>query len=442
MNTAADPAGPPEETPGAPPSRPDGAPSAPKGGGKAKSARKVAKEPPVMETKPEETPLAEQAESGAPEARPGDGDGGGGPAAGAARWKWKPLIPYALAGLLGGIIVAAILLLTGEADKVQGVIRGRQPDGQAERLAGEAAEQAAALRERVVALSARLDNIDAAASKLADLEQFNKELVSLDTRLARLAGEAARIDSRLGARLETLEALTPNDLPQKLDQAADRQSVETLSERVARLERDELASDVRRAALALALANLTRAAQTSGPFANELSAIEALDPGNEQARALEPFAKSGLPSVPVLASRFDRVADEVVTAHRKAHGKGVLGRLWDNIRDLFRVRPVGEAEGTDAPAIVARAEQRLADGELALAVQELSKLGEPERAAAEKWLEDAGARLRLDRLVSAVNADVLREIAAAQAERKALKEERAAPEAAKEGEAAAGAPER
>jgi len=58
-----------------------------------------------------------------------------------------------------------------------------------------------------------------------------------------------------------------------------------------------------------------------------------------------------------------------------------------------------------------------------MAVQELSKLGEPENAAAEDWLKAARSRLQLESLMAELNRQVLGEIAAAEAARRERREE-------------------
>ncbi|MFP4004192.1 MAG: mitofilin family membrane protein [Alphaproteobacteria bacterium] len=389
---------------------------------------------------------------------PPSGGSGGGLGGGIGGVPWPRLAIYGGAGLAGGLIVAVILLLA-EGGGVREQVETLQTRIENMELAQGDPEQVAAMRRRVDELAGRIEaladlsaseplvqqlsDINATVTKLqgeleeleeraggngpvvrvrrkelrANLEQIGEELVRLDTKLSKLAGDVTRTRARLTGRLESLEAATPEDLPGMLDQWSNR--VEELKGRIAQLERDEMTRDVRRASLALALAHLTRAVQTSQPFVNELKAIEVLDPDNRLVAELKPYAETGLPSVPMLATRFDKVADDVVRVWRREHGRGFFEWLWDGIVGLFSVRPVGEVEGEKAPAIVARAEQRLEEGELQRAVQTLEKLAQPEREAAQEWLEAARARVRLDNLVAEVNRTVLEEIAEAEAERKA-----------------------
>lgn len=419
---------------------------------------------------------------GAPPDKPQSGDSSSG---GSGSVNWGRLALHGAAGAAGGLIVVLIFLLTDVPGGLQSRMNALQPRVESTGAAKGGPQQVAELRRRVEALAelsgsaplvrqvseiggtvGRLQEIveglkeGAAGDTLAvaarreemraDLKQLGEELIRLDTKIARVAGDVRRTEARLADRLASLEAVTPEDLPARLDRTAEKKTVESLLNRVARLERDEMTRDVRRAALAVALSNLTRAVQTSQPFVNELKAIEALEPGNELVSALEPYAGKGVPSLPTLTGRFGKVADDVVAAWRKAHGKGFFAGLWDSIKGLFRVRPVGEAEGGQAPAVVARAEQRLADGDLYLAVQEMAKLGEAENEAAAEWLGAAKSRLRLNDLSAELNREVLEEIAVAAAARKereesfvqpAEEEQEAAPETGTDGAEQEDAPE-
>jgi hypothetical protein len=70
---------------------------------------------------------------------------------------------------------------------------------------------------------------------------------------------------------------------------------------------------------------------------------------------------------------------------------------------LVTVRSVGaDAEGSDADARVARAEARLADGDLAGAVAEIEGLEGPAAEAAAGWLERARARLAAEQALASL----------------------------------------
>ena len=72
---------------------------------------------------------------------------------------------------------------------------------------------------------------------------------------------------------------------------------------------------------------------------------------------------------------------------------GFLDRLQANAEKLVRIRPVGEEpRGDDRGAILARVEQRAAQGNIAGALAELAKLPADARAPLQAWIAKAEAR--------------------------------------------------
>jgi uroporphyrinogen-III synthase len=67
--------------------------------------------------------------------------------------------------------------------------------------------------------------------------------------------------------------------------------------------------------------------------------------------------------------------------------------------------------GDDTAAIVARAEARLAAGDLYAAVQQLAALQGPAAAAAQDWLAPANARLAAQQAMAGLTAQLTRAIA-------------------------------
>ena len=59
----------------------------------------------------------------------------------------------------------------------------------------------------------------------------------------------------------------------------------------------------------------------------------------------------------------------------------------------MKVRPVGNAQGEDAPAIAARAEAALRRGDLAAALDALQRLPEADRRQAQPFIDTLTARV-------------------------------------------------
>jgi len=69
---------------------------------------------------------------------------------------------------------------------------------------------------------------------------------------------------------------------------------------------------------------------------------------------------------------------------------------------VVKVRKVGDVPGDNAEAIVARAEERLVNGDVDAAVAEWNALPEASRAAAADFGEALAARARVEKLIAAV----------------------------------------
>ena len=74
--------------------------------------------------------------------------------------------------------------------------------------------------------------------------------------------------------------------------------------------------------------------------------------------------------------------------------------------NLITVRPVGEVEGEDAPARVARAERRLDRGDLAGAVAEVAALQGGAAEVLAPWKAEAEARLAAEAAVDLLDGEV------------------------------------
>src|SRR5262252_4725321 len=127
-------------------------------------------------------------------------------------------------------------------------------------------------------------------------------------------------------------------------------------------------------------------------FAAELAAVNALGADPKLTAALEPFARSGVPTSAALARQFSELAPSLQQAAEPPTREGVLGRLQLNAEKLVRIRRVDEAQGSDAAAILARSEAKAARGDLAGTAAELSQLAPNARAPAEAWIKSVQAR--------------------------------------------------
>jgi hypothetical protein len=281
----------------------------------------------------------------------------------------------------------------------------------------------AALEDQLSELSATVGELQqgsaggASSGQIAELEQRLNRLAqasdqagALSGRLDALADQVAAGQERSGQAATEVAMLSGQ--VKLLDERAEALAAEVgaLQGRVASAEeRVAAAGDVggRAATLTLLAGQVAAAIEQGEAYQAPLESLRALgaeDPVvDEAASRLAPTASTGVPALKQLRESFESTANEIVQSAQAPAGDGVLDRAAGSLMRLVTIRPVGaDAEGDDAAARVARAEARLADGDLAGAVAELEGLeGLPAEAAA-PWLEQARVRLAaqdaLDRL--------------------------------------------
>lgn len=247
------------------------------------------------------------------------------------------------------------------------------------------------------------------------LTRLREDVSALEARPAAGAGAVEspamtrRVDD-LADRIENLDGRLPSDLDARLAAFADEAQVGAVEARVAQLETDIQYTDVRLAATGLALAQLSRAAQGSSPFTAELAAAEIVLAGDPRLDQIAPFAATGVPTLAMLRADFPPLARQVARAAMTPQSVGAWDRVWAWLGKAISFRRTGEADGPGAGAILARAEARLAEGNLAAAAAEMNGLEEAPRALAADWIAAAEARVAIDRLVGALSSDVIEQL--------------------------------
>lgn len=158
---------------------------------------------------------------------------------------------------------------------------------------------------------------------------------------------------------------------------------------------------------ALGLRELERALHGSGPYAVQLETIgKLLDASQLPLIApLREHAATGIATRAQLLARFDAAAADIVRADAAAlRSDGWADRAYGFVMSLVMIRPLGEREGLDAPARVARAQARLQEDDLDAAVRELAELEGAAAVAAQAWMKDARARLAAEQALAQLSA--------------------------------------
>lgn len=245
------------------------------------------------------------------------------------------------------------------------------------------------------------------------------EVAALDARINELEAivkapaEAAGVDGAdTAARVFALQA-SLNQVETQLAALPSSEQVAQLLAEVRRLQEElpAVAAEARQAGVAArasyAVVAASEASRSSGSFEQAHAALAALLPDDENVAALAPLARVGAPTRTELRDRFERLDTEIVrAAHQAQAGAGFWGRIQAALAQWIVVRRSGEG---DTPAgVVERAEAALAQDNLALAVEELSRLNGPSRRAAQGWIDDATRRLEIDQRMSLVRTELSR----------------------------------
>jgi hypothetical protein len=327
------------------------------------------------------------------------------------------------AGVVGGAIVAPAILLA-----IQSLLPDRNERAVSERIGRiEAALRAMPSQSSLPASDRRA--IDDIASRVAKLEagaqatsQQAPDAV-MQNRLSGIEGELKALGQSAGAlgrrideattiareARQRADATTPGERSAApVDPAAGERVEAELASLTARLGaldasqktfQGELAKQAtaqirdggaRMAASAVAL-NL--AVEQGDAFAPELAAVKSLgaDPG--LVAPLESFAATGVPTAAALAREFSALKPLLLaSAEHGSRNGGFLERLQSNAERLVRIRPLNETAGSDPATALARADLKVAKGDLAGAAAEIKDLASGAPAPVRAWIDKVHAR--------------------------------------------------
>lgn len=162
-------------------------------------------------------------------------------------------------------------------------------------------------------------------------------------------------------------------------------------------------------ALAIAASALKAAIDRGQPFAAELETFARLAPDAPEIAALRDLAATGVPTAAAIAAETDAAARAMIAADQPDNvNAGLLDRLWSSAESLITVRPIGAVEGEDVPAIVARMEVAITNGDYAGAIAEYEAMPDAAKSAGAGFIAKVKARSAADELVAKVLADALR----------------------------------
>ena len=380
---------------------------------------------------------------------------------------WQPYLPAAdqgpqaqpasqqALGELESTVADLAGQLTTVQDRLASVGQTAQDAAAAAESAAETAQQARSTAEQAESTAQQVaDSAPAAGSgdgggtgdggaQVAQLRQQVDQLSSrLDQATNRLETLAGRVDAGAsgdgggaGASAQRLDTLASrvDELSSQVEQlsqtAASRETAQSLADRLSALETQTqdlaarqqaesraAAGGAGAAAQALAVAELRDALRFSSPFAQQLRAARQVvaDDGALSATLdeLQPMAAQGVPTRAELSSAFDRAAAAAVAADMGASQDGMLGGVLRRLNDVITVRRVdASAEGNSVDARLARAENKLAAGNLREATEMVEQLPEPAKGEMTGWLEQARSRIAAEQALSQLSSQLMRSIA-------------------------------
>ena len=220
----------------------------------------------------------------------------------------------------------------------------------------------------------------------------------------------------LDARLADIQARLPANPPAApaQDPAAPSQ-IADLQARLTRLETGEQRT-VQAAAAALAVSTLAQAAEGAAPFPAEMAAVERLLPASADLATLRTLAAAGAPTRAALAAQFPEAAARAAAASRSPiQGQGGIARLIRAATAMVSIRRVDQLTGGGADAVLARAERRTDDGDLAGAQLELASLPQAGKDAMADWDRQAQRRVAIDKAFAGLRAQALQGLTEAKA---------------------------
>jgi hypothetical protein len=269
---------------------------------------------------------------------------------------------------------------------------------------GSAPADLSGVRNEITQLSARVTQQEAKQAPVIDLAPLTERIGKLETASGELRGELAELK-------KISEALA--NVPTAAEIAAVNRRLAAIEEKLTALAapKAEAPKTTPQPADIVALGSLRDAIAAGVPFARELNAVRAIlkERANELA-PLEKFAADGLPTVAALAKRFEPLASKI--ANPPPADGGVVTRLWNNATRMIEVRPVGEPQGNEPGAVVARIETKLGRGDLAGALDEAKALPPQAREIGKDWFEAAERRRDAEALIKNLINAALASIAA------------------------------
>ncbi|MBB4065239.1 COG4223 family protein [Gellertiella hungarica] len=296
------------------------------------------------------------------------------------------------AGILGGLIALA----AAGSMQYAGYLPSTAPNSEQP----DAGSDIEALRAEIDGLKQQLATIPADIAPTGKLEE---RIAALESRASDTSGggDLTEVTARIAAvdeRLGTLQQTATQGESAANQKIADLTTRLEAAEKTLREKPGEAA-----VSRAIAAAYLKAAVDRGDPYLTELETFASLSPDDPAIGDLRSLAATGVKSRADLLHDFDAVAGAIMDAASQPEpGEGFADRLWASARSLVSVRPVGNVEGNDAGAVLARLEDKLKNGDLKGASLEWEALPEAARKVSEAFKTNLDARVKADELTRGI----------------------------------------
>ncbi len=213
--------------------------------------------------------------------------------------------------------------------------------------------------------------------------------------------------AELETKLTELTAKQTSDIDLKTEVEALKTQVETRTREMEKMA-DQVSSDNklsnaeqqeawRNVSLLILYDRLKTSVLAGKPYEEEYNELEnSITDIPDASGALEKLKssqKNGIPDMTALKISFSKTINEALFI-KTSNSDSIWDNFSGNLKSMVKVRKVGDRQGGDAEAVIARAETALKDNNLTLAIDELTKLEGPPKAAYASWIE--AAKLRRD----------------------------------------------
>jgi hypothetical protein len=250
------------------------------------------------------------------------------------------------------------------------------------------------MEAQVKRLSENLDRLNSQAAPNPRLPEFEKIVSGLQEGISSVESGIRMLDGRVAKTNKTMTTSNAATLKQE--------------QRISALEKVDRSTDIGRlTALSFALENLVRKIESGDVFKRELDIVTAAIPQSSPLEKLKKQASSGVSSIAQLQRRFILVLPTILTTEDAPAPTGVMGMFVASAKSLVRIRRVGEIEGEDREAIIARLEVRVKAGDLKAALVEAKKLKSTSAQAVKVWVEAVENRLETIELIKNIRNDVI-----------------------------------